>query len=259
MAISNHPDGAKIREEAKPQIILSLMPSTIYACIKESIPYYSKELNTMTRQNWAPERILKKHVISAAKHWDANNGHRKFRNSRSYDVIVQGKAYPPKAICSYAHELATGIALSPNEFGGAKDGIWHRMLKNLGFPIIEKRPELDFYAEVAAALKHSPKLRAERLSARANIPPERIETTIYRYNRNRDVVAERLHRAHGVCEECDRQAPFNRKKDGAPFLEVHHVQPLSQGGLDTVENTIAVCPNCHAEMHDKMGLDALSE
>ena len=187
----------------------------------------------MARQNWAPEKILKKHVIGAARQWDANNGYQNFRNSRSYDVIIQGKTYPPKAICSCAHELATGVALSPKEFVGAKDGLWHRRLTNLGFSISEKRPE--------------------------NVPPERIETQIYRYNRNRDVVEERLNRAKGICEECKCSAPFNRKKDGSPFLEVHHVQPLSQGGLDIVENTIAVCPNCHAEIHDKMELDALSE
>lgn len=216
-------------------------------------------MEIMARQDWAPEKILKKHVVGAARQWDADNGYQNFRDSRSYDVIIKGKPYPPKAICSCAHELATGVALSSKEFVGAKDGLWHRRLADLGFSIVEKRPELDFYTEVADALKQPSKLRVEQLAALASVPPKRIATLIYRYNRSPFVVAERLSRANGVCEECNHPAPFNRRNDGSPFLEVHHVRPLSKGGLDTVENTIAVCPNCHCEIHDKMELDTLSE
>jgi 5-methylcytosine-specific restriction protein A len=32
-------------------------------------------------------------------------------------------------------------------------------------------------------------------------------------------------------------------------LEVHHKKQLSEGGEDTVENAIALCPNCHREAH----------
>jgi 5-methylcytosine-specific restriction protein A len=58
-----------------------------------------------------------------------------------------------------------------------------------------------------------------------------------------------LERASGICEQCNEDAPFKRKKDGTPYLEVHHRIPLSEGGFDTVGNAIAVCPNCHRELH----------
>jgi len=32
-------------------------------------------------------------------------------------------------------------------------------------------------------------------------------------------------------------------------LEVHHKVPLAEGGDDTVENAIALCPNCHRHAH----------
>jgi 5-methylcytosine-specific restriction protein A len=32
-------------------------------------------------------------------------------------------------------------------------------------------------------------------------------------------------------------------------LEVHHKIRLADGGFDTVENAIAVCPNCHRQCH----------
>lgn len=53
--------------------------------------------------------------------------------------------------------------------------------------------------------------------------------------------------AKGICQLCDNKAPFEVK--GKPFLHVHHIEYLSKGGEDTIENAIAVCPNCHAKIH----------
>ncbi|SFB88291.1 HNH endonuclease [Marinospirillum celere] len=50
-------------------------------------------------------------------------------------------------------------------------------------------------------------------------------------------------------QACGTPAPFNRKSDGTPYLEVHHKTPLALGGEDTVENAIALCPNCHRKAH----------
>ncbi|TDS98212.1 5-methylcytosine-specific restriction protein A [Rahnella sp. BIGb0236] len=67
--------------------------------------------------------------------------------------------------------------------------------------------------------------------------------------RNPYVVVEVLERAKGICEICKLKAPFLRAKDGRPYLEVHHIQPLSEGGMDIVENAQAICPNCHRKAH----------
>lgn len=45
-----------------------------------------------------------------------------------------------------------------------------------------------------------------------------------------------------------KKAPFNRP-DGEPYLEAHHIVWLSQGGEDSIENCVALCPNCHKKMH----------
>lgn len=55
-------------------------------------------------------------------------------------------------------------------------------------------------------------------------------------------------RSMGRCDLCQDAAPFN-KKDGTPFLETHHIEWLVKGGADTVENTAALCPNCHRKMY----------
>jgi 5-methylcytosine-specific restriction protein A len=90
--------------------------------------------------------------------------------------------------------------------------------------------------------------RQQRL-ARASKRPKTYDVRNRVYSRNPDVIAEVLFQARGVCQGCNKEAPFTRSADGAPYLEVHHRIPLAMGGDDTVENAIALCPNCHRERH----------
>ena len=78
--------------------------------------------------------------------------------------------------------------------------------------------------------------------------PKKSQTSSTKYVRDPDVVAWILNFANGICECCKKTAPFNRE-DGTSFLEVHHLKQLADGGSDTTTNAIAVCPNCHRELH----------
>jgi 5-methylcytosine-specific restriction endonuclease McrA len=91
-------------------------------------------------------------------------------------------------------------------------------------------------------------VRKSRLKKASKIP-ERIQITSAGFIRNPDVITEVLLRASGICEWCQKPAPFIRKKDKTPYLEVHHKIMLSNGGEDTTDNAIALCPNCHKEQH----------
>lgn len=93
--------------------------------------------------------------------------------------------------------------------------------------------------------------REERLSGleKAQPKPERVAVLQMVFVRNQLVVAEILFRANGHCEQCKESAPFPRKSDNTPYLEVHHKVRLADGGDDTVENAIALCPNCHRKAH----------
>ena len=62
------------------------------------------------------------------------------------------------------------------------------------------------------------------------------------------VQAWTLQQAKGKCELCVEPAPFVRP-DRRPYLEVHHVQRLAEGGEDVPDNTVALCPNCHRRAH----------
>lgn len=90
--------------------------------------------------------------------------------------------------------------------------------------------------------------RLTRLKS-ASKKPARIQVVSTTFIRNPDVVAEVLFRAKGVCESCYEPAPFTKRSDSSPYLEVHHRIPLSADGDDTVDNAIALCPNCHRKFH----------
>jgi 5-methylcytosine-specific restriction enzyme A len=68
------------------------------------------------------------------------------------------------------------------------------------------------------------------------------------YQRSQAVKDYVLARAAGICESCDKPAPFNRQK-GDPYLEPHHTRRVSDAGPDHPRWVAAVCPNCHREIH----------
>jgi hypothetical protein len=58
------------------------------------------------------------------------------------------------------------------------------------------------------------------------------------------IAAYALARSRGNCEGCEKPAPFLRRNN-TPYLEIHHITGLADGGADHPANVAAVCPNCH--------------
>jgi len=115
-------------------------------------------------------------------------------------------------------------------------------------PIPEEELKAELQKEVAKSCADLPETRKKRLEL-APKKPTIVQVIRTEYRRNSDVVAEVMIRAAGICEGCFCKAPFIRASDGTPYLEVHHVLPLAEGGDDTVENAEALCPNCHRRKH----------
>lgn len=99
------------------------------------------------------------------------------------------------------------------------------------------------------------KQKKNTVQPKGNNKPNKKSVEVTQYSRDPEVVAWVLNEANGICESCRNRAPFSRE-DGTPFLEVHHMRRIADGGSDTTTNAIAVCPNCHRELH--YGIDNLS-
>ncbi len=91
-------------------------------------------------------------------------------------------------------------------------------------------------------------LEAKALATSSKRKSKKTKSSTTVYERNQYIVELAKRRAKGKCQLCQQKAPF-KNKSGQPYLECHHIEWLSKGGLDSVENTVALCPNCHKKMH----------
>jgi 5-methylcytosine-specific restriction protein A len=117
-----------------------------------------------------------------------------------------------------------------------------------GVPTFADETGVSFEKAVKRSLSEPAERRRKRLRTAPKIPT-RVPIVVLGFQRNPDVVAEVLTRAGDSCEGCNQKAPFMRRKDGTPYLKVHHKNRLALGGEDTIENAIALCPNCHRQQH----------
>lgn len=86
------------------------------------------------------------------------------------------------------------------------------------------------------------------LAVKVDSEPKTTKVVSEQYNRDVKVKHYTLRRANGKCDLCGEDAPFVTNKN-EPYLESHHVISLADGGKDSIVNTVALCPNCHKEMH----------
>jgi len=87
-----------------------------------------------------------------------------------------------------------------------------------------------------------------------------IPQKVRRHRENIAVIRRQvIWRANEHCQLCGKEAPFIGP-DGLPYLELHRVVPVNEGGRDDVSNLVALCPNCHklaeichdSECHEKL-------
>ena len=88
----------------------------------------------------------------------------------------------------------------------------------------------------------------DRAIAAATPTPKPGKTSATVFERSKAVRDYVLARAKGACEHCGSPAPF-RTPSNQPFLEVHHIRRLTDGGPDDLHHMIGLCPNCHRKAH----------
>lgn len=194
-----------------------------------------KNNNSCTREN----------VFLAFKQYEEGKRPDNYGEPKSWFVHHETKFYPVKIIWALASGLNNTSDISTTNAV--------KFLTMLDFTCVQiehlnSLNALNDFNAVNKALNATPEERLKKLK-NANKKPSFSFQMVKVFNRNPYVVAEVLSRANGICESCGNPAPFISKSNSKPYLEVHHIKPLSEGGYDSVDNCIALCPNCHREKH----------
>jgi len=93
-----------------------------------------------------PANITREHIIQAIEEIHTH-GYSEKNASRKYDVLYNGKQYPPKVVISLANKFANGTILDVSKFSGGEQ-FTNKFLKGRGFEIISKnKADSDFKYE----------------------------------------------------------------------------------------------------------------
>jgi hypothetical protein len=110
-------------------------------------------------------------------------------------------------------------------------------------------PATEFDSEVRRLAKQPLADLLQQYQKGSKGAPLKSTVSVITYQRSALVVAITKLRAGWRCEvaECASPVAFNTEEE--PIVEVHHLERLADGGPDTLENTVCVCPNHHRELH----------
>lgn len=210
--------------------------------------------------------FTKAHVVAAAKIWDKNPGLRGFNTGTLYEVRINGKAYPPKAIASIANELANGEKLSPHDFPGALDGKWHKALAAAApdeefKPILKEKKNRQSgkppkILKTMEPFDDEDSFKEARLLAKFKLHSER--------ERNRKVIKRAKESASSLCcAVCDFDFGKTYGALGEGYIEGHHTKPIADMSADGEETKVRdiklVCSNCHRMLHRIRPLKTVEE
>lgn len=229
-------------------------------------PYYSQRFQNFVNQQ---KKLYQKYsghilgygIVSSTPQYDADS-------NRWYSDVNQLRQFPvPISIDEFRSFISVSTTssityLKPEQWERIK---WLVNQKNPSFfqnivsPFLET---LEHEFEHAVHLETSKSLEqlkkaAKKKSAAPSISIVQAKT----YHRDPTIAAYVKKRANGHCQLCGKAAPF-KDQAGEPYLECHHIEWLSKGGLDSADNCVALCPNCHRKMHllnDPSDVDTLKK
>lgn len=176
-----------------------------------------------------------------------------------YFVIANNEEYPARQIRRLSYGLANGIECTSDEIHGKGGKSVQKFFEKLqGFKErgyicinvnevkeIERLSELD---EVETFLEKVSKDAIRYFLREHNGEVSAKQVTSNRYIRSKVLAFYVKELANGICQLCEREAPF-LDKNGRAYLETHHIIPLSCNGKDDINNMVAICPNCHRKIH----------
>jgi len=100
----------------------------------------------------ATESLTDEHVLAALAQIDSE-GVPSDARSTMYDLVHNGKAYPPKYVLSLAVRAATGEQLDRSMFSGGEETACFKILRDRGFEIIKREQDVDLGRQLTMFLK----------------------------------------------------------------------------------------------------------
>jgi len=187
-----------------------------------------------------PDGITKQNILAAIHDLDTGVSHA-FAASTGYDVLFNGKRYPPKAVVGLAAQRLTGRQFSPSDFSGGLSSKCFRILEQHGMTVVTKGNELPFPDEVTV----------EGFTEGAT-----VSVTVNKFERDPAARAAAIKHHGTTCSVCGFDFKRVYGAIGEGFIHVHHVKPLSEIGqaykVNPKTDLVPVCPNCHAMLHKRI-------
>lgn len=131
-----------------------------------------------------PKNITAEHVDKALEELDSNGSHKQ-RESTRWNLVRNGRTYPPKLVISVANKFANNEELSPDEFSGGSET--NAFLEQRGYKIEEKKNVVGIPELIVRILDNYPRIYEE--DCRTNNPEFR------------ELIAEAEKTFKTVCEE----------------------------------------------------------
>lgn len=195
-----------------------------------------------------PRGITHSHVLKGIRLFDAGESH-SFGKSKVYDLLYEGRRYPPKAILGLAAKVASGEIFEPSDFSGGEKSLCFKILRMAGFTIILKKGK----GSVAVEIPEAP-TPTEEFESEGQIEGGK-KTRFTTYYERLPHYRKRALEIHGLsCMACDMNFVERYGPLGVGFIHVHHNKPVSEGEakpIDPRTDLSVVCPNCHAMIHRK--------
>jgi predicted HNH restriction endonuclease len=205
------------------------------------------------KDRFIPSRFIGYKNITPDKHKNAIN---KQGGATNYAIskILKLECCVSKRKEEQLHVFFENLFGSTSEIHNKEHKFWETDISL--FPTLEQQED-KLYQEVVLLNKNRTyadvDLRNYGKIEKKTIKPTRL---ISYFIRDPQVVADALLLANGVCQGCGaecleygKETKVFKRSDDSIFLEVHHIKPLSEGGLDMLENACALCPTCHRLLH----------
>ncbi|MFT5725906.1 MAG: hypothetical protein ACI8PB_000022 [Desulforhopalus sp.] len=189
-----------------------------------------------------PKTITTTHLLKAIDQIDSQGYDNKYESTK-YDLLHNGRRYPPKVIISLAYSFVSGTPHPVAEFSGGAES--NNFLQGHGFSIVDKEGHIS-----------GTSIQTEDDANTYTEGKEKF-VTHKSYERNPQLSKKKKEtvlndEGYLSCEACGFDFYKIYGERGYGFIECHHNKPVSEmdGESDVLLADLSLlCSNCHRMIH----------